>query len=159
MHHLRNATVARTTPFPRGPITEQQVRDALALYHRLPQDVASGEAVIRRAATTAYVNGFEDCKQCFGLSASIPAGGMRDPGDCMIGVDRSPAAGAVVPSLQGGLIEEVLALLRAYPDQPVRDLLPAVAVYVLPGEIMTESRRDPQLSSPEAFEAAYVEAI
>ncbi|WP_224081701.1 hypothetical protein [Cupriavidus laharis] len=166
----------------------------MELYHRLPQDVASGEAVIRRAATTAYVNGFEDCKQCFGPPATLAApagilplvpdvallvsiaaclnprfgglttecqeahlttarqvynevarigayqpgrrdgflrwlsrdfpGGMRDPDDCMI--RRSHAGGAVLPPMHGGLIAEVLSLLRADPDQPVRDLLPAV---------------------------------
>ncbi|CAG9165648.1 hypothetical protein [Cupriavidus pinatubonensis] len=196
MDHQRTATQARPTSFPRGPLTERQVQDALALYHRLPQDVASGEAVIRRAATTAYVNGFEDCKQCFGLPATVPApagclpvapdiallasiavclnhgfgalktecqeaqlatarqvynevagigayrpgrrdeflswlsrdipGGMRDPNESTFGVDRSPAAGAIMPPLPGGLLAEVLALLRADPDQPARDLLPAV---------------------------------
>ena len=59
-------------PFPLGPLTARQTQDALALYYSLPHHTASGEAVIRRAATTAYTNGFQDAKRCF-AGATIAA--------------------------------------------------------------------------------------
>lgn len=68
--HTESGALTDANPFPLGPLTAEQTQDALALYHGLPHHTASGEAVIRRAATTAYTNGFQDAKQCFAGAAT-----------------------------------------------------------------------------------------
>lgn len=71
--HSKAGALTDATSFPLGPLTAQQTQDALALYHSLPHHTASGEAVIRRAATTAYTNGFQDAKRCFaGATTAAP---------------------------------------------------------------------------------------
>lgn len=79
--HTEAGTLTDTKPFPLGPLTGKQTQDALALYQSLPHDMASGEAVIRRAATTAYTNGFQDAKQCFAGSPSAAPEIAVDPAE------------------------------------------------------------------------------
>ena len=71
--HTESGALTDANPFPLGPLTAEQTQDALALYHSLPHGPASGEAVIWRAAATAYINGFQDGKRCFaGSTPAVP---------------------------------------------------------------------------------------
>lgn len=71
--HTESGALTDANPYPLGPLTAKQTQDALALYHSLPHHTASGEAVIRRAAATAYTNGFQDAKRCFaGATTAAP---------------------------------------------------------------------------------------